>query len=186
MREIFKPVIVLLIVCVVISFFVAYVFNITEDTISEIEKAANEKLMSAVLPDGNPFEDITLEVVSDATPTISSVTINAVYSSQKGFVFNVSTKGYGGEVVVFVGINNDGTINNVQVGKNNETPSVGKKAEEKDFTGRFIGIDSKQNLKENVDTISGATITTRGVIEAVQEACHYFSSYIEEVSKEEN
>jgi len=181
MREIIKPVLVLLIVCIAISFFVSFTFYVTKDRILEIEKQANEISMNKVLPNGNPFEEVDTNIKTSN----SRVTINNVYKSSKGFVFNLVTKGYGGDVVIFVGISNDGQINNIQLGKNNETPAVGKKAEEKDFTNRFVNKKTDQNLKEEIDTITGATITTKAVIEAVQEACIYFSSY-NQIEKEEN
>jgi Na+-translocating ferredoxin:NAD+ oxidoreductase RnfG subunit len=58
MREIFKPVLILLVICVIISFCVSLVFNVTDDTIQEMERKANELLMSAVLPDAKPFTEI--------------------------------------------------------------------------------------------------------------------------------
>jgi len=184
MREIFKPVLVLLIVCIVIAFSVAFVYNITKDTIAEIEKNKNEELMNEVLPD-TKYDDITSQMLETVQISNPRARLNNVYKASKGYVFNIATKGYAGDVIVFVGINNDGTINKIQLGKNNETPSVGKKAEEKDFTDRFIGKNINQKVSEQVDTISGATITTSGVIVAVQEACDYFSSY-NKLTKEEN
>lgn len=181
MRDILKPTLVLLIVCVVISFFVALTFHMTEDTIKAIEKETNDNLMNQVLPGSNSFDEIDTMIKTHN----SNVTINNVYKSTKGYVFNLVTKGYAGDVTVFVGITNEGQINNIQLGKNSETPSVGKKAEEKDFTNKFIEKNTDQNLSEEIDTITGATITTKAVIEAVQEACIYFSSY-NETDKEEN
>ncbi len=174
MREIFKPVLILLAICVVISLSVSVVFNITEDRILAIEKQTNELLMEKVLKEAKPFTEITSEIVALRESALTTVTVNHVYQSAKGMVFNMNTKGYGGDVVVFVGITADGNIENIQIGKNNETPSVGKKAEEKDFTKRFVDLSVTQKTNNQVDTISGATITTKAVIEAVQEAIDYF------------
>ncbi|MCK5811870.1 MAG: FMN-binding protein [Clostridiales bacterium] len=177
MREIFKPVLILLAICVIISLCVSFVFNITEDRILAIEKQTNELLMEKVLKEAKPFTEITSEIVTLRESALTNITVNHVYQSEKGLVFNMNTKGYGGDVVVFVGITTGGNIENVRIGKNNETPSVGKKAEEKDFTKRFVDLPVNRKINNQVDTISGATITTKAVIEAVQEAVDYFVIY---------
>lgn len=185
MREIIKPVFILLTICVVISLCVSFVFNITEDQILAIEKQTNEMLMENVLKDAKPFTEVTSEVISLRESSLPSIKVNNAYYSDKGMVFNMNTKGYGGDVVVFVGITIEGNIENVQLGKNNETPSVGKKAEEIDFTQQFENLQVNQKIRDQVDTISGATITTKSVIEATQEAIEYFIAYTSQMKGSE-
>lgn len=166
MRDIFKPALSLLIICTLVTFLVALTFYATEDKIDAREKEALDGAMNEVLPNGAPFEEIK---------TDSS--FNGVYSSEKGYVFNITVQGYGGDVTVIIGINKNSEISGVRLGPNNETPSLGKKAEESAFTSLFEKLKTKENIAANVDTISGATITSSVVIEAVQKASNYYNRY---------
>jgi electron transport complex protein RnfG len=92
-------------------------------------------------------------------------------------------KGYGGIIGMTVGVNADGKITGVIIGSNNETPGLGSRTTEPDFTGRFAGISLKdvlnnaltvvkQNKKEanEIQAVTGATISSRAVTKGVQAA----------------
>lgn len=173
MRDIFKPALSLLIICTLVTFLVALTFYATENTIDTREKEALDGAMNEVLPNGAPFE----EMETDSSFNDESIKLNGVYSSKEGYVFNITVQGYGGDVIVIIGINKNSEISGVRLGPNNETPSLGKKAEESAFTSLFEKLKTKENIAANVDTISGATITSSAVIEAVQKASNYYNRY---------
>lgn len=93
-----------------------------------------------------------------------------------GRVVEVMTAGYGGEFLVTVGVAPDGTITGVIVGENQETVGLGKNAEKPEFTGLFIGKNGPLELVKGgatgnqIDALTGATITSRAVVDAVNEA----------------
>lgn len=176
MGEIFKPTLVLLAICIVISAGVATVYNVTEDTISALQAEAAESRMNEVLPNSDSFTNIKEEAIATNANTNEDVLLKDAFTSDKGYVFILSFSGYGGAVEVFVGMDYDGMIKNMKIGENSETPSVGKKAEEEPFTSLFEDINVDEKIDSKVDTISGATITSSGVIEAVQVACDYYSA----------
>lgn len=173
MREIFKPALSLLIICTVITFFVALTYNITKDTIRDRELEALNAAMSEVLPEGDNFSDIT----NDFKESFDTVKVDGVYKSGAGMVFSLLTPGYGGDVSVIIGIGDDGVIKGVRLGSNNETPSLGKQAEESFFTSRFDKLSSNENIMETVDAISGVTITSTAVKRAVETACDQYNKY---------
>ena len=92
-------------------------------------------------------------------------------------VFSILTTGYGGDVTVIIGISKDGYVKGIRLGSNNETPSLGKQAEEPFFTSRFQGINTNSSVDADVDSISGVTITSTAVKKAVQSACDMFNEY---------
>ncbi|MBN2558258.1 MAG: FMN-binding protein [Clostridia bacterium] len=176
MRDILKPAVSLLIICIFITFSVALVYNVTAETIAEREWEALNIAMNEVLPGGAPFEDITeaFPGISDSGGTIK---ITGAFRSEKGYVFNMIAPGYGGDVAVIIGIDENASISGLRLGSNNETPSLGKRAEEEFFTSRFFGINTSENIGDSVDSISGVTITSTAVKKAAQKACEYYNEY---------
>jgi len=173
MRDIFKPAVSLLIICTVITFFVALTYNVTKDTIRDRELEALNTAMSEVLPEGKSFSEIT----NDFEESFGAVKVDGVYESRAGMVFSLLTPGYGGDVSVIIGIGDDGFVKGVRLGSNNETPSLGKQAEEPFFTSRFNQLSTKENVADAVDAISGVTITSTAVKNAVQTACDQYNKY---------
>lgn len=171
MRDIFKPAFSLLLICAVITFFVGLTYNVTKDTIRHRELDELNAAMSEVLPEGKNFNEVTNEFED----TYGEVKVDGVYESIAGMVFSLKTPGYGGDVAVIIGIGNDGIISGVRLGSNNETPSLGKQAEESFFTSRFNKITANENIADSVDSISGVTITSTAVKKAVQTACDQYN-----------
>ncbi|MBW1778708.1 MAG: RnfABCDGE type electron transport complex subunit G [Deltaproteobacteria bacterium] len=86
-------------------------------------------------------------------------------------------KGFGGNIGVMVGVNvKEDTIVGVGVTTHSETPGVGSRAKtEPDFTAQFQGLPLKKEFKVKadggqVDALSGATVTSRGVSAALTDA----------------
>ncbi|MFO7610885.1 MAG: FMN-binding protein [Clostridia bacterium] len=176
MRDILKPAISLFIICVLITFSVALVYNVTAETIAEREWEALNIAMNEVLPGGAPFEDIT-ESLSGISNPGDTIRITSAFKSEKGYVFNMIAPGYGGDMAVIIGIDENAKISGLRLGSNSETPSLGKRAEEEFFTSRFSGINTNENINDSVDSISGVTITSTAVKKAAQKACEYYNEY---------
>lgn len=174
MRDILKPAVSLLLICALITFSVALVFNITKDTIEAREWEELNEAMSEVMPGGAPFEDISEKAVETGIDT-EGARLAGAYESEKGYVFNMTVTGYGGEMTVIVGIGNDAAISGLRLGTNSETPSLGKRAEEDFFTSRFEGVGADENIENAVDAISGATVTSKAVMRAASAAGMYFN-----------
>lgn len=90
-------------------------------------------------------------------------------------------KGFGGDIGVMVGVNvEEDTIVGVGVTTHSETPGVGSRAKtEPDFTAQFQGLALKEEFKVKadggqVDALSGATVTSRGVSAALSEASEIY------------
>lgn len=164
----FAPIISLFLICICVTGLVSLTYVATKDTIAKRALDDATKAMNVVLPGSEIFTDITDEVIAKNID-IPAV-INSVYVSDKGYVFTLTTKGYGGDIIVYVGINNEGAVVNIQLGENEETPSLGKKAEEVSFTDQFAGLTGEDMIKDEIDHISGASYTTNAVIEAVESA----------------
>ncbi len=86
----------------------------------------------------------------------------------------VVKKGFGGPITAAVGINIDGTLKGVRVLEQNETPGLGDKITDNTFLSQFEGLSYD---KIDVDTISSATISSKALIELVQEEAQKLKNY---------
>jgi electron transport complex protein RnfG len=158
---------------------------INELTIGPIAKAKLERKVNAikqVLPefDNNPVEDIMLlksEKVKD------SIELYPAYFQEKivgKAIIGSSEKGYSGLIKIMVGFNPEGTIKNIVVLEQKETPGLGTKMKGDKFLRQFRGKDPNsfnlQVIKDggDIDALTGATITSRAFGEATQLAYDVF------------
>ena len=106
-----------------------------------------------------------------------------VGSETVGYVFVTSSKGYGGDVQVMTGITADGNVSGVVILDQNETPGLGANT-------RYLRVRSQfqQPVPENgftvtkstagegeISAMTGATITTNAVTNAVNDAVKQYN-----------
>ncbi len=112
----------------------------------------------------------------------NGVTIGQAYAAQAqdgelfGCVIEVTTsEGYGGDIVLYVGVRSDGTVNGVSILDISETPGLGMEAPNvlvPQFAGKkadsfvYTKTGAKPDSNE-VDAIASATVTTKAVTDAV-------------------
>lgn len=104
--------------------------------------------------------------------------VNAVYKGSDviGYAITAISEGYGGELKTLVGISLDGKITGIRVIEQQETPGLGDGILEKDFTDKFVDKSASEPLSiENVEGISGATVSSEGVIYGVNHATKFFN-----------
>ena len=182
-HSIIKPTLVLVLVCVVVTSALAFTNSLTKDTIDERLRLEAENARKEVLSSANDFKalDGILDAVGKNESLMHVKEVFKAYSSgtPAGYVFFVLVKGYGGDMSLTVGINSEGEISGVSMGENNETPGLGSKANEEPFKSQLVNIRPEEKLKvvkankskpEEIDAISGATITSKAVVTGVQSA----------------
>lgn len=91
-----------------------------------------------------------------------------------GFIASEQATGYAGPIVVMVFVNSESTLKDLLVVENIETPAFFTRVMAADFPGRFRGKKSNSPfaLEEDIDAISRATFTSRGITEAARKAAH--------------
>lgn len=156
---------------------------------AKLEKKINA--LKTVLPEfnNNPVENVKLVKHDQARDSVE------IYLAKKDnipvgtAVVGTSEKGYSGLVKIMVGFATDGTITNISVLEQKETPGLGTKMKDDKFIRQFQGKHPSEFIlkvkkdKGDVDALTGATITTRAFSEATQMAYDVFE---EERSKSEN
>jgi len=99
--------------------------------------------------------------------------------SRVGAVFQVDGNGYGGPMLLVVGIDQEGKVVEVLLVAHNETPALWSKQTDQDFRAQFRGktgpfILKKDEPSGNLDAVTSATISCRGIAGAVNEALRIF------------
>jgi len=183
MRSMLKPTISLFVICVAVAAALAFTYLGTKDAKSLREELETKNTMKEVLPEAEKFESIKdISALAGSRPDFSI--IKDAYKGFKekslaGYVFLIENKGYAGIIKISVGIDKTGKITGVKIGENNETPGLGAKAAEEPFISQFKGLTPAEKLKvvkngktkpEEIEAISGATITSKAVVGAVQAA----------------
>ncbi|MEE1013547.1 MAG: RnfABCDGE type electron transport complex subunit G [Clostridia bacterium] len=176
MKEISVLTVKLLLICAIVSALLAGVNSITKPIIAENEQKNFEIAMQEVLPEASGFEEVAL---SDYTPSETGVILDSLYQADNGgyVVSTVCSEGYGGDVSVMVGITKDLAVNQVKIMSMSETPGLGAKASEPEFIGQYDGLSAGIAVVKNttpadnqIEAISGATITSKAVTKAVNTA----------------
>ncbi len=176
-KEIIKPTLVLVIIAIVTSVLLVVTNEITKEPIRAQQIAAENESRQAVLPDADGFDEGQTVEMNGTQYTYWTATNGA------GYVFSTQNKGYGGQVVVMTGITSDGNISGVTITEQDETPGLGQKALDASFTDQYLiavpedGFTvTKQGAVEDneIDAISGATITTNAVTNSVNDAIRLY------------
>lgn len=177
MRDMIKPTLSLFIICLVVSFCLAFVNGITKDTIAERTARDAEEQRKLVLSKADSFKSVEGWQGKDESGLIREV--YAAYSGENlvGYVFNAFPSGFGGEIAVTVGISTEKKVTGVKIGSNSETPGLGSKTANDDFTVQYQDKDItkdfavvKRPVKSDneVQAVSGATVSSTAVTKAVQ------------------
>ncbi len=183
---IIKLTVTLLVTCVVVAAALGGVNAVTEEKIDAINWANTVTAMKAVVadPDNTTFSD-ELPLTDEMIAASGSVTLDSVYEAQvggasAGYAIKVVASGSQGKIEMMVGVDGEGTVTGVSIVKNAETAGIGSKVMTNMPTASGVGVLSQFEGKSaadgiltvgaNVDAISGATVSTRGVTNGVNAA----------------
>ena len=161
----------LLLITAITAGALAWVNSITEDRIAAEKAKKTAEALSAVLSDAADASQL------EEYPNDSGI-VTAVYQSETGYAVQVAPTGFGGTITMMVGVDKDGNVLGVSVVSHTETAGLGAVAGDKTskgeaFRDQFVGMSGELAVTKDggaVDSISGATITSRAVTEGVNAA----------------
>ena len=189
MRDMVKPTLSLFIICLVVSFCLAFVNGITKDTIAQRTAKDAEEQRKLVLSEANSFKLIEGWKGKDESGLVREA--YAAYNGEDliGYVFSAFPVGYGGEIAVTVGVNIGNKISGVKVGSNSETPGLGSKTTKDDFTDQYQDTDVLEDFTvvkrpatadNEIQAVSGATVSSTAVTKAVKASAKLGSMLLQE------
>ena len=97
--------------------------------------------------------------------------IQTVYKAENGFVICTRTAGYAGDVDMMVGVSNEGKVTGLVVRQLHETFGLGAEAlTDWEFLIQFLNTSGEAAVGENVDALTGATVTSKAITRSVNSA----------------
>lgn len=175
------------IACFVAGAGLAATYAVTAERIVAQQKEAERRSLQAVLPAATSFtplpdENLTAarEVVGDTAKVDVILRAEDPGGSFVGWGLKMQSRGYGGFMQVVVGMDGDGKVSGVRILQMNETPGLGTQVGEESFLGQFTswsGPSVDRDSKE-LDSISGATKSSRGVAKGVVAAGHVYAEVL--------
>ncbi|MGI6485313.1 MAG: RnfABCDGE type electron transport complex subunit G [Tepidanaerobacteraceae bacterium] len=164
MNQYMRMILVLAVISMVAGTVLAFSYEVTNPKIREQERQALEQSVIDVIPG---VENITETSKEDMTFYIGEDN----QGNRKGIAFKVSGSGFNGPIEIMVGYDpNEGKLTGIQILSMSETPGLGAKINDPDFTGQFIGksVNDKFIPKEDINIITGATISPTAVANAIK------------------
>ena len=187
-----SPIIPLVVTGVLVCLVVILVFVLTHDRIMENIHKQNMQILDTVMPIEHDNEiDHDEKVITDTDRFgDEEIHVYRVRKNQqpKGVIFMpVPAHGYSGKISLVVGVDYDGKITGVNVLKHRETPGLGDRIDPaksnwlERFTGQTYSADAMDQWQVvadggKFDELSGATITSRGVLNAVRKTLEYYQA----------
>jgi electron transport complex protein RnfG len=166
----------LLVVAMLSSLLLGLVDMITKDRIRMVQEEKKVKAIRSVVMPGFTNDPAKDRMLVD-TPTGEKLEVYPAKKNDEIISYAVKTtsgNGFSGEIALMVGFLPDGSIYKISVLFQRETPGLGTKIElpafQRQFEGKNINAFRLGVKKDggDVDSITGATITTRAFCEAVQ------------------
>jgi len=164
---------------------------LTHERIADNARRHRLRTIDTVMPlahDNQLYNDVIEVVDSEYLGSEASVSVFRARNAEQpvGLVLMpVTARGYSGNILLTIGIAYDGTLLGVQVLKHQETEGLGDHVDQnksdwiKVFSDRSLAKTSVEAWAVKTDggdfdQLSGATISSRGVINAVRKCLEYY------------
>ncbi len=184
LKEILIPTVSLFVICLCVTALLAVTNAVTKDAIKEQQELAAAESRQAVCPEAVDFEKVEYDVQGVECYKALDESGNLI-----GYAISSASKGYGGDVKVMTGINaEDGSVIAINVYDNSgETPGLGVNTSGEKFISQFAGLSSQAGVTVDkdagknpdsvaVDSVTGATISSRAVTNAVNQAFEAYNA----------
>jgi len=185
MKNILNITLRLFIICLISVAALAGVNELTKARIAENAvadlNAAMQELVPAESYSNADFTDFIKDsadfLAADYSATVTDAYIAKSGDQVEGYVVVLATKGYGGTITVNVGLSAELKVTGAIISSHTETPGLGARTADKSFLDQFIGKSGSVTL-DDINAISGATISSRGVTNAVDTAVKFAADFL--------
>lgn len=179
----------LLIITLAAGLILGLVYTVTKGPIEQQQIMTANESRRTVMPGAENFEQMDLAAVGVDGETYGIV--EDIYRATDsagatvGFTMAVRTNGYSPNLCLTVGIDSAGTVTGVDITSHEETAGLGANAANPEFLGQFLGADGPLVVTKTptgatgeVVALTGATITSRAVTDAVNLCRDFFAEYL--------
>lgn len=178
MKENFKLGSILLVITLVAGVLLGVTNELTKEQILMNSRVSSDDL-EAIMPEANGIKEIA---GIEATEEVSEIYEAVNGSNTIGYVLKVTVKGFKEGIDFVVGISND-EVSGIKVLSHKETPGLGARIEEEEFTAKYAGKSLDEELEtvmggasadNQIEGISGATISSKATTTAVNTAVKFY------------
>ena len=160
----------LFVIAAVVAAALAGVNSVTKPVIDQLNDEKTQEAIAAVLPGG--FDEELTNFDSQGG------LVSKVYKGANGYALEVLPSGFDNTITMMVGVDNEGKVLGISVVSHTETAGLGAVAAESTskgeaFRGQFVGMSGSVAVSKDggaIDSITGATITSRAVCAGVNAA----------------
>ena len=188
MKSMIKDAAILVAITLIAGLLLGVVYEVTKEPIALQEAKRKNEACKEVFQDAVNFEALELAVAENGEKT--AATVNDVSQALAedgtvlGYVLDITThEGYNGDIQFTIGIRMDGTVNGISLLSIAETPGLGMKAGEvlkPQFAEKNVSVFSYTKTgavtSDQIDAISGATITTNALVNGVNTGLEFFKT----------
>ena len=194
-KYIIKLTVTLFATCLVVAFCLGLVNGVTLPNITASNLAKTNAALAKVYPEIDEANFVATEIeVSDdvaAAASAYSATVTNVYAitdggAEAGYAVQVDVSGSQSTISMVVGLDPEGAVTGVSVIKSGETSGIGTKVTENNPLPSGVGVldqfqgksaaDQPLKVGGNVDAISGATVSSKGITNGVNGAIAAFAA----------
>ena len=181
-----KLTVTLFVTCVIVAGLLGFVNKLTLPNITAANEKKTAEAIQKVLPEleGSP---VAMELTDDMTAAASGAgaTVTEAYEAQAGgstigYALKIVASGSQGNIEMMVGVDAEGVVTGVSIVDNSETSGIGSKVMSNEPLSSGVGVldqfqgksaaDGTLTVGKNVDAISGATVSSKGVTAGVNAA----------------
>jgi electron transport complex protein RnfG len=165
-------------ICLAATLVLAFTYEVTKPKIAAAMFREEQEALKAIIPEADSFKPGTIGDIEYFEAFKGPTRI--------GYCLKVIGSGYGGYMRIIVGIDAEGTIKGLRILEHQETPGLGSKINETRpgesepyFLKQFKGKNARTvTVKNGIDAITGATISSKAVTDAINKAVVEFMEKI--------
>lgn len=196
-RSMFRDAGIIVAITLIAGLVLGGVYQLTKEPIAEQKRLKKQQACQEVFAEADSFAELegfdtgeAAQVLAFSDSLYASQDIDEVMIAQDGagntlgFVLTVTShEGYGGDIQFTMGVTNEGVLNGISLLSISETAGLGMRADEvlkPQFTGKsaekYEYTKTGAVADNQIDAISGATITTNAVVNGVNAGLYYFQN----------
>ncbi|MFT3982923.1 MAG: RnfABCDGE type electron transport complex subunit G [Lachnospiraceae bacterium] len=198
MNKMIKDILILTGITVIAGLLLGFFYNFTKGPISAQQEKIKQEAYLRVFPEAVSIE--TDALLEEELASEHSYLTEAGYEQERidevmlakdasgnvlGYVLTITTKeGYAGDITISAGITEEGTITGLEILSINETAGLGMMADTDEFKNQFADrtvakfsyTKTGAAADYEIDALSGATITTNAMVNAVDAGLAFFEA----------
>ena len=164
--------------CFISGIVIGSVYFVTAPVAAQKAEEMKQESMKALVPEAEHFAEIAGH--------------DGWFAAEKegkaiAYIVPSESKGYGGKIKMLVAVTADAKVMDFSILEHNETPGLGDNAQKPEFRQMFAGkgadkltVTKDPANKENIQAMTGATISSRAVTKGVREAVESVAAYTHE------